>query len=139
MGPSYPNEHMTFCYGPSYAPVPYLPPSMANGYNGEPKPYAPNAGLPVSATVVSAEENETTVTNESQVDETLESENKSQSSSTEPKATNTSSSSSSSNDGNSQSQKVADEQTAPKRRDPHSVCLTEGIEIDLLSHVLPVL
>ena len=139
MGLSYPNEHLTFFYGHPYAPVPYLPPSMANGYSGESKPYGQNPQLPVTGAVYSADENETTVINESQVDEPIDSESKSQPSSIEPKAPVTSSSSSSSNDGNSHSGKIIEEPPVTKRRDPSSVGLTEPVEINLLNEFILLL
>ncbi|CAF2403546.1 unnamed protein product [Rotaria sp. Silwood2] len=37
IGPSYPNDHLTFCYGPPYATPTYLPPTITNNFNGDTK------------------------------------------------------------------------------------------------------
>ena len=108
LGPSYPNDHLAFCYGAPYATPTYLPPPVTNGYNGESRHY--NNTPSAVQTNSSVDEIETKATNESPPDETNESENKSQSSSA-----------SSSNDGNTNSQQVITEQHEGKRRDSNSV------------------
>ncbi|CAF0984640.1 unnamed protein product [Rotaria sp. Silwood1] len=35
IGPTYPNDHLTFCYGPPYATPTYLPPTITNNFNGD--------------------------------------------------------------------------------------------------------
>jgi hypothetical protein len=108
MGPSYPNEHLAFCYGAPYATPTYLPPPVTNGFNGDSKHYNNPSVLQTNSFV---DENETKTTNESQPDDTNETENKSQSSS------------SSTNDEKRNSQQVITEKHDDKRRDSNSVCL----------------
>jgi hypothetical protein len=105
IGPSYPNEHLAFCYGAPYATPTYLPPPVTNGFNGDSKHYNPS----VLQTNSFVDENEIKTTNESQQDDNNESENKSQSSS-----------SSSLNDGNTNAQQVSTEQHEDKYRDSNS-------------------
>lgn len=37
MGPSYPNNHLTFCYGAPYTTQTYLPLTVNNSFNGDAK------------------------------------------------------------------------------------------------------
>lgn len=123
MLPNYLHENFTLSYGNPYGPVTYLQPPMTNGYNDEMKSFSEATNPSVTSTGSSNDENEITVINESQIDETNESENQSQSSfaETKPIATTSSSPLSSSNDENSSARKTNNEPFDRKVRDSTSV------------------
>ncbi|CAF0750284.1 unnamed protein product [Adineta steineri] len=119
IGPSYTNDHLTYCYGTPYAPPTYLPTTSINGFNNDSKAYNNPSVLQTNSSV---DENEKKSTNESQQDDNNNDiENKSQSLSSEQKVNSASSASStsSSNDGNTNSQQIVNEQHEDKQRDSH--------------------
>ncbi|CAF1153962.1 unnamed protein product [Rotaria sordida] len=75
IGPSYPNDQLTFCYGPPYATPTYLPPTVTNNFNGDIK----NNGNMIYS------DNEIATNTGSQNDENNDSGIKSESSSSEQK------------------------------------------------------
>ncbi|CAF4988336.1 unnamed protein product, partial [Rotaria socialis] len=80
IGPSYANDHLTFCYGAPYGTPSYLPSTITNNYNGDTK----HNGTTHS-------DNETTTSAASQNDENNDSGIKSETSTSEQKQTSLSS------------------------------------------------
>ncbi|CAF3400706.1 unnamed protein product [Rotaria socialis] len=76
IGPSYANDHLTFCYGAPYGTPSYLPSTITNNYNGDTK----HNGTTHS-------DNETTTSAASQNDENNDSGIKSETSTSEQKQT----------------------------------------------------
>ncbi|CAF5201124.1 unnamed protein product, partial [Rotaria magnacalcarata] len=102
IGPSYANDHLTFCYGAPYGTPSYLPPTITNNYNGDAK----NNGTTHS-------DNETATSAASQNDENNDSGIKSETSTSEQKQTSLSS-----NDSNTtfQEEKRRDSNLNPRPR-----------------------
>jgi hypothetical protein len=59
---SYPNDHITFCYGPTY-----LPPTIGNGFNGDAKLHA-NISSDNEHTIENDENNDSGIKLESSTD-----------------------------------------------------------------------
>jgi hypothetical protein len=142
MGSSYPNEYVEFRYGAPYTPMTYLSSAANSVYSTEMKSYGQKSTSSAVSAHSSADDNEITVAQESQIAETIDSENQAivlftdpttttttttmmttKSTSLSPSSPSPSSSSSHDKDESSLPKKEIPDPADEKRCDAYSVCV----------------